>query len=56
MMLNTRKEALGELSLIEIANEFCRENEARLNIFGKFSTKDIPQHIVVKMSVATHTF
>ena len=24
LMLNTRKEELGELSLIEIANEFCR--------------------------------
>ena len=34
MMLNTYKEALGEPSLIEVANEFCRRNEARLNIFG----------------------
>ena len=25
MMLNIPKEALGELSLVEIANEFCRE-------------------------------
>ena len=33
MMLNTRKETLGELSLTEISNEFCRKNEARLNIF-----------------------
>ena len=29
MMLNRYKEALRELSLIEIANEFCRENEVR---------------------------
>ena len=56
MMLNTYKEALGEMSLIEVANEFCRENEARLNIFGKFSQKDIPQHVIIKMSVATQTF
>ena len=55
MMLNRYKEALRELSLIEIANEFCRENEARLNIFGKFSQKYILQHLV-KMSVATQTF
>ena len=55
-MLNIYKEALGELSLKEIPNEFCRENEARLNIFGKFSQKDIPQHFFVKMSVATQTF
>ena len=33
MMLNAQKEALGELSLIETANEFYRKNEARLNIF-----------------------
>ena len=32
-MLNAQKEALGELSLIETANEFYRKNEARLNIF-----------------------
>ena len=56
MMLNIHKEALGELSLIEIANEFCRENEARLNIFGKFGQKYIPQHFVVKMSVAAQIF
>ena len=56
MMLNTHKEALGELSLIEIANEIYRENEARLNIFEKFNQKDIPHHHVVKMSVATQTF
>ena len=31
--VNTHEEALGELSLIEIANEFYRENETRLNIF-----------------------
>ena len=54
-MLNIHKEALRDLSLIEIANEFCRENEARLNISGKFSL-DIPQHFVVKISVETQTF
>ena len=53
MMLNTHKEALGELSLMEMANGFCWENEARLNIFGKFSQNDIPQHFILKMSVAT---
>ena len=56
IMLNTYNEALGKLSFIEIANEFCRENEVRFNIFGKFSQKDIPQHFVVKMTVATQTF
>ena len=55
MMLNTCKEALGELSLIEIANEFWRKNEARLNTFGKFS-QDTPQYFVMKMSVATEAF
>ena len=56
MMLNTHKEALGELSLMEMANGFCWENEARLNIFGKFSQNDIPQHFILKMSVAKQTF
>ena len=32
MMLNTHKKALGEVSVIEIANAFCRKNEARLSI------------------------
>ena len=56
MMLNARKEALGELTLIEIADGFCRKNEARLNIFWKFSHKQIPQHLFVKISVVTQTF
>ena len=56
MMLNTHKEALRELCLIEIANEFCRINEARLNIFWKFNQEQMPQHLVVKISVATQAF
>ena len=56
MTLKTHKEPLEELILIEIANEFCRKNEARLNIFWKFSQEQIPQHLVVKMSVATQIF
>ena len=56
MISNTHKKALGELSLVETANEFCRENEARLNIFGKFSQKGMPQHFVLKVSVAAQTF
>ena len=35
--LKIYKEALGEMSFIEIANEFRGENEARWNIFGKFN-------------------
>ena len=37
MMLNSYKKALGELSLVKVANAFCRKNETRLNIFWKFS-------------------
>ena len=55
-MFSQKQKELGELSLIEIVNKFCRENEAGLNIFGKFSQKDIPQHFVLKTSVATQTF
>ena len=36
MMLNTHKKALEELSLVEVANEFCMKNETRLDIFQKF--------------------
>ena len=55
-MLNTHKEALGELSLIEITIEFWGKNKPRLNMFWKFSQKQIPQYLVVKMSVAVETF
>ena len=55
MVFNAHKEALGELSLIERANEFWRKNEARLNIFWKFSLEQIPQHLVVKMDICGNT-
>ena len=47
------KEGLEELSLTDVANEFCRESETRLNTFGKLSDKDIPQQFSKKVSVAT---
>ena len=55
-MFKAHKEALGELGVIERANEFWRKNEARLNIFWKFSQEQIPQHLVMKMSMATQTY
>ena len=55
MLLNTYKEALDELSLIDIANEFCRESDARLNMFGTFTERDTPHDFQAKVSVATQT-
>ena len=42
IILNTYKEELDKLDLIQIANEFCRESDNRKNVFGKFSEKDYP--------------
>ena len=53
MLLNTYKEVLDELSLIYIANEFCRESEARLNMFWTFTNWDTPHDFQAKVSVAT---
>ena len=52
-LLNTYKEALDELSLIDVANEFCRESDARLNMFGTFPERDTPHDFQAKVSVAT---
>ena len=53
MLLNTYKEALDELSLIDIRNEFYMESDARLNMFGTFTEKDTPHDFQAKVSVAT---
>ena len=53
MILNIYKEGLEELSLTDVANEFCRESETRLNTFGKVSHKGTFQQFCKKMSVAT---
>ena len=53
MLLNTYKEALDELSLIDIANEFCRESDTRLNMFRTFTERDTPHDFQAKVSVAT---
>ena len=41
MILNTHKEGLENASFTNIANEFCWENDLRVNSFGMFSDSDI---------------
>ena len=57
MILNTHKEGLENASFTNIANEFCWENDLRVNSFGMFSDSDIIcQHCVKKKeSVTTQT-
>ena len=55
MLLNIYKEALDELSLIDITNEFCSENGARLNMFGTFAERDTPHVFQAMVLVATQT-
>ena len=37
IILNTYKEELDKLDMIQVANEFCRECNERKKVFGKFS-------------------
>ena len=56
IILNTHKEVLENISLIDIPNEFCRENDSWMNSFGTFSDSDIIcQLSVKKVSAATQT-
>ena len=55
IILNTYKEELDKLDLIQIANEFCRESDNRKNVFGKFSEKDYSSIHTQKTSVGTQT-
>ena len=54
MILHTQTEVLEIIKPIDFANEFCRENDSRLNSFGAFSDNDIIcQDGVKDASVAT---
>ena len=55
IILNTHKEELDKLDMIQVANEFCRECDERKNVFGKFSKKDYPTIHTKRTSVATQT-
>ena len=55
IILNTYKEELDKLEMIQDANEFCRECDERKNVFGKFSKKDYPTIHTKRTSVATQT-
>ena len=55
IILNTYKEGLDKLDMIQVANEFCRECDQRKTVFGKFSKKDYPTIQAKRTSVATQT-
>ena len=55
IILNTYKEELDKLNMIQVANEFCRECDERKNFLGKFSKKDYPTIHTKRTSVATQT-
>ena len=40
-MMSEHRETLDSFSLIDIANEFVKLQQERLNIFGKFTEKDL---------------
>ena len=56
IILNTYKEELDKLEMIQDANEFCRECDERKNVFGKFPQKDYPTIRIKRTSVATQTY
>ena len=53
IILNTYKEELDKLDVIQVAYEFCRECDERKNVFRRFSKKDYPAIHTKRTSVAT---
>ena len=53
IILNTYKEELDKPDMTQIANEFWRECDERMNVFAKFSKKDYPTMHTKRTSVAT---
>ena len=43
MVLHIHRDLTDKPNLVEIANEFVGKNERRRQIFGTFTTNDIPQ-------------
>ena len=55
IIMNTYKEELDKLDMIQVTNEFFRECDERNNVFGKFSKKDYLTIHTKRTSVATQT-
>ena len=55
IIMNTYKEELDKLDMIQVTNEFFRECDERNNISGKFSKKDYLTIHTKRTSVATQT-
>ena len=55
LVLTTYKEQVDKLNLVEVANQFCFNNEHRFFIFGKFKNKDFPRKFTEIAAVGTQT-
>ena len=54
MMLHVHKDRTDALILVDVANDFVGEKENRKQLFGKFSTSDIPKKFSIS-SKSTQT-
>ena len=54
MMLHVHKDRTDALILVDVANDFVGEKENRKQLFGKFSTSDIPNKFSIS-SKSTQT-
>ena len=54
MMLHVHKERTDALILVDVANDFAGEEENRKQLFGKFSTSDIPKQVLYFVKVNTN--
>ena len=55
LVLATYKEQVDKLNLVEVANQFCFNNERRFSIFGKFKNKDFLRKFTESAAVVTQT-
>ena len=55
LVLATYKEQVDKLNLVEVANQFCFNNEHRFSIFGKFKNKDFLRQFTESTAVGTQT-
>ena len=55
LVLAIYKEQVDKLNLVEVANQFCFNNEHLFSIFGKFKNKDFPRKFTESATVGTQT-
>ena len=55
LVLASYKEQVDKINLIEVANQFCFNNEHRFSNFGKFKNKDFPRKFTESAALGTLT-